>query len=197
MLIPQEGEKVLKTMQTFELAERVRLAQAGDQLAFTELVEQFEGVIFAIVLKRLRNRTEAAEVTQDVFIQMFRKLDQLRDVERFSGWLKQIAVRLSINRAVRRPLENAQDPETLVAVATAPCSPLENLLRDESAGDVREGLQRLKDLDRATLIAFYIEGQTLKQMSDRFESPIGTIKRRLHTARNRLRDELSALQTVG
>ena len=53
------------------------------------------------------------------------------------------------------------------------------------------GLSRLRDLDRRTLIAFYVEGQSLKQMSDEFASPIGTIKRRLHTARNRLREELA------
>jgi RNA polymerase sigma-70 factor (ECF subfamily) len=53
------------------------------------------------------------------------------------------------------------------------------------------GLSKLRDLDRRTLIAFYVEGQSLKQMSDKFESPIGTIKRRLHTARNRLRKELT------
>ncbi len=41
------------------------------------------------------------------------------------------------------------------------------------------------------LIAFYVEGQSLKEMSDEFASPIGTIKRRLHTARNRLREELT------
>ena len=53
------------------------------------------------------------------------------------------------------------------------------------------GLDRLRELDRRTLIAFYVEGQSLKQMSDEFDSPIGTIKRRLHTARNRLREELT------
>jgi len=44
------------------------------------------------------------------------------------------------------------------------------------------------------LIAFYFESHSLKEMSDEFDSPIGTIKRRLHTARGRLRDELADLQ---
>ena len=61
----------------------------------------------------------------------------------------------------------------------------------ERSKQVWGGLSKLRDLDRRTLIAFYVEGQSLKQMSDKFESPIGTIKRRLHTARNRLRKELT------
>ena len=45
-------------------------------------------------------------------------------------------------------------------------------------------------MDRATLVAFYIRGRSLKQMSREFETPVGTIKRRLHVARNRLRRQL-------
>ncbi len=184
-------------MEEFELIELVRLAQCGDRFAFGELITQFEPVVFAIVLRRLRNRAEACEVTQDVFIQVMRKLPQLREVERFSGWLKQIAVRMAINRAVRRPNETTQSPETFSGVTGTPNNPLDTLLRTEEVGQLREGLDRLRDLDRRTLVAFYIEGQSLKQMSDEFTCPIGTIKRRLHTARNRLRDELAGLQTVG
>jgi RNA polymerase sigma-70 factor (ECF subfamily) len=174
----------------------VRQARNGDREAFGELTTKFEPIVFAIVLRRLRNRSEAHEVTQDVFLQAMRKLPQLRDVERFAGWLRQIAVRMSINRVVRRPKESLRSPERLGSVESAPSSPLENLLRAEQAGRVRGGLARLRELDRRTLIAFYFEGHSLKQMSDEFNSPIGTIKRRLHTARSRLRDELVDLQTA-
>jgi len=180
-----------------ELQSLVRLAQSGDREAFGQLVVRFEKSVFAIVLRRLRNRSEAAEVTQDVFVQVLRKLPQLREVERFSGWLRQIAVRMAINRAVRRPNESNPGPERMSAVQSTPDNPLERLMRSEEAGQVWGCLERLRDMDRKTLIAFYFEGRSLKQMSDEFDSPIGTIKRRLHTARNRLREELGELQTAG
>jgi len=166
-------------------------AQAGSREAFGALVQQFEMTVFATVMSRLRHRSEAREVTQDVFIQAMRKLRQLREPERFGGWLRQIAVRMSINRAVRRPHETAFSPETFNTLKTEPRTPLDDLLRSERSGQVWGGLNRLRDLDRRTLIAFYVEGQSLKEMSDEFDSPIGTIKRRLHTARNRLRKELT------
>jgi RNA polymerase sigma-70 factor (ECF subfamily) len=65
-------------------------------------------------------------------------------------------------------------------------------LRHERARQVRAGLRRLKALDRKTLVAFYVDGQSLAEMSTKFASPIGTIKRRLHTARKRLAVELEA-----
>ena len=173
-----------------ELLKLVLAAQRGDREAANEIVKQFEPMVFSVALKRLRNRAEASEVTQEVFIQVFRKLDQLREPERFAGWIKKIAVRMSINRAVRKPPETLQSTDTFQALKLEPTNPLEEILRDERAVQLRGSLDRLRDLDRKTLIAFYFEGQTLKEMSDQFDSPIGTIKRRLHTARNRLKEEL-------
>jgi RNA polymerase sigma-70 factor, ECF subfamily len=178
------------TMDEQQTIRLVLQAQAGSREAFGALVQQFEPAVFATVMSRLRHRAEAREVTQDVFVQAMRKLHQLREPERFGGWLRQIAVRTSINRAVRRPNETAFAPEVFNTLKTEPRTPLDNLLGKERSRQVWGGLARLRELDRRTLIAFYVEGQSLKQMSDEFHSPIGTIKRRLHTARNRLRKEL-------
>src|SRR5262245_45189106 len=105
-------------------------AQNGERDAFGELVRQFEPTVFATVLRRLRNRSEAREVTQDVFVQAMRKLGQLRAPERFAGWLRQIALRMSINRAVRRPHEATYSPDTFNAFKSSPDTALEDLLRN-------------------------------------------------------------------
>ena len=172
----------------------VRQAQAGNREAFGELAAHFEPAVFGTVLRRLRNRSEAREVTQDVLVQAMRKLPQLREPERFAGWLLRIAVRMSINRIVRRPHETAHGPEMFGSISARRETPLDDMLRTERARQVWGGLSRLRDLDRRTLIAFYFEGQSLKQMSDEFASPVGTIKRRLHTARGRLKEALGEMQ---
>ena len=183
-------------MDTEEFLPLVLQAQAGDREAFGELAVMFESTVFAVALRRLRNHAEAAELTQDVLIQAMRKLPQLREPERFPGWLRQITVRLAINRSVRRPPTSTRDPEVLGGLDCDRNSPLEAVLSVEQAAHVQGGLQRLRELDRSTLVAFYFDGQSLIEMSDRFRSPIGTIKRRLHTARIRLREELAHLQLV-
>ncbi|WP_299468056.1 sigma-70 family RNA polymerase sigma factor [uncultured Gimesia sp.] len=183
-------------MEDQQLVELVLAAQSGDRDAFGSLVVQFESTVFAIVMKRLRNHAEASEVTQDVFIQAMRKLSQLNAPERFGGWLRQIAARMSINRAVRRPKESIQSPDTFIVLDDAPESPLEKMLESERASELRGSLEQLGEVDRQTLISFYFKGQSLKEMSHEFDRPIGTIKRRLHTARNRLREALLDLQSV-
>ncbi len=177
------------------LVNLVLASQTGDREAFGELVREYEGTVFGIVMKRLRNNAEALEVTQEVFLRAMRKIDQLREPNRFGGWLTQIAKRLSINRAVRRPQEAVHNPEIFAGVSgESAAEPWERMLGLEQAEQLRAGMGRLRDLDRDTLTAFYFQGQSLQEMSDRFGSPIGTIKRRLHTARHRLREQLADMQ---
>jgi RNA polymerase sigma-70 factor (ECF subfamily) len=175
-----------------ELAALVRRSQAGDREAFGCLVEQFQRTVYAICLRRLGNPSEAVELTQEVFLHVMRRIDQLREPERFAGWLRQVAVRMAINRATRRTPPRSVETVVLEGTLEHHDNPLESLISRERAERLWEGLGRLKDMDRETLVAFYIHGRSLLEMAEQHEAPLGTIKRRLHTARKRLRAELEA-----
>ena len=173
-----------------EITALVERARAGDRSAYGELVARFRPAVYAMALSRLRNPVEAEELAQEVFIHTMTKLEQLRSAECFAGWLRQITVRMAINRLTRRGPFQGVEPEVLEQAEAATSSPLDQLVRAEQAEKLHRGLGRLKAADRETLVAFYLRGHSLKQMSREFETPIGTIKRRLHVARNRLRKEL-------
>jgi RNA polymerase sigma-70 factor (ECF subfamily) len=173
-----------------EVLELVQRAQAGDRAAYGELVVRFQPTVYAIALAKVRNPTEAQELTQEVFIHGMTKLDQLRDPHCFAGWLRQITVRMAINRLTRRGPMLDTEPEVLSNTPDEGETPLESLVRAEQRKELWTGLNRLKAVDRATLVAFYIRGHSLKRMSRDFETPIGTIKRRLHVARKRLRRQM-------
>ncbi len=170
-----------------EIIDLVTQAQTGNRGAFGELVERFQPTVYAVALARLRNPTEAQELAQEVFLHVMRKLPQLRDPACFAGWLRQITVRMAINRVTRRgPLQKVET-DILESAEAAGANPLDKMIQSEQAVELYSALEQLKPVDRATLVAFYIRGRTLKQMSREFETPIGTIKRRLHVARNRLK----------
>ena len=171
----------------------MRLAQAGDRAALGQLIERYERAVYAIALRRLGNHAEAQELCQEVFVQALEKIGQLREPAAFGGWLRAIAGRMAINRAVRRGPLLAAEPETLAATCARQRTPLANVLASEEESQVRAGLNRLGKLDRQTLVAFYVNGRSLLEMSDDFSSPVGTIKRRLHVARKRLARELAEL----
>jgi RNA polymerase sigma-70 factor (ECF subfamily) len=177
-------------MNWIDIKSLVEMAQAGDRSAYGELIERFQPTVYAIALSRLRNPTEAQELTQEVFLHGMKKLPQLRDAQCFAGWLRQITVRMAINRLTRHGPMQKMEPAVLENAQASDASPLEALVKQEQAAELYRGLERLKPIDRATLMAFYIRGRSLKQMSREFETPIGTIKRRLHVARIRLRKAL-------
>lgn len=174
----------------------VRQAQAGDREAFGELVERYEGMVKSVALRRLGDEGEALELVQEVFMKAMQRIVQLKEPAAFGGWLRSITVRMAINRRVRRRPVLSTEPGTIEATVFSSRTPLESALESERASQVRSGLKRLGELDRSTLVAFYVRGESLNQMSESFAAPVGTIKRRLHVARKRLAVELETLQAV-
>ena len=173
-----------------EITILVDKAKLGDRAAYGELVTRFQSSVYAMALARVRDPLEAQELAQDVFVHAMRKLPQLRDPRCFAGWLRRITARMAINRLTRKgPLFGA-DPDALDAVPGYERAPEDRLELGEAVEQLRDGLRTLKPLDRQTLEAFYLRGRTLKQMSREFETPVGTIKRRLHVARLRLKEVL-------
>jgi RNA polymerase sigma-70 factor (ECF subfamily) len=173
-----------------DLINLVQRAQGGDRAAYGELFERYQADVYAVALARLRNPAEAQELTQEVFIHGMTKLVQLRDAQCFAGWLRQITVRMAINRLTRRAPLAGTEPDAVQNATAAEATPLDEMVRAEQRHEVLSGLAQLKPIDRATLEAFYLQGRSLKQMSREFDTPVGTIKRRLHVARNRLRAQL-------
>ncbi len=174
----------------------VRAAQLGDSNAFGDLASRFERMVYVVCWQRLRNHDEVLEVSQDVFIKAYEKLYQLEEPAAFAGWLRQIAVRQAINRATRRPPSIAVEPQSLDNADNRHVAPLDSLLASEREDQLHQGLRRLASLDRSTLEAFYLDGRSIIEMSNDFDAPVGTIKRRLHVARKRLARELECLQAV-
>ncbi|MFK7737755.1 MAG: RNA polymerase sigma factor [Pirellulaceae bacterium] len=178
------------------VAELVGAAQEGNRLAQASLYERYHGSALALAYRKVGNWDEAEELVQDVFIHAFDRIDQLRVPEAFGGWLRQIVRRMAINRLTRGRKAVAVESETLEAVHASAETPLDDVLDSERNEQVRCGLNRLGDMDRRTLEAFYIGGQSLIEMAEHFEAPIGTIKRRLHVARKRLAVEMETFHAI-
>jgi RNA polymerase sigma-70 factor (ECF subfamily) len=182
--------------ETTSLEYLVQAAQAGDREAFGELATRYEPMVYAVALRRLGNHSEAQELCQEVLVKAMQKIEQLKAPAAFGGWLRSITVRMAINRQVRRAPTVTTEPQALDATWVESTTPLEAALANERARQVRGGLARLGALDRHTLEAFYVRGQSLSEMSQSFAAPIGTIKRRLHVARKRLARQLETAAAV-
>lgn len=175
------------------LIENIALAQAGDKDAWSALYCEYRSTVFAICMRRLRNERVAEDVTQDVFVRALRKLHQLHEPGRFPGWLKRIAIRLSINYAVRHGrLSQLSEIDVGSISDSKGLSPSNAAIALEDRSACIEALAELRPIHAEVLRLFYLEGLSLKQISTFLCRPIGTVKRRLHDARNRLRVQMES-----
>src|SRR5437773_4390450 len=122
-----------------EITSLVERARAGDRAAYGELVERFQPTVYALALARLRNPAEAQELAQEVFLHAMRKLPQLRDAQCFAGWLRQITVRMAINRLTRRGPLLKVESEVLENAEAAGAGPLDMLVKAEAAVELHKG----------------------------------------------------------
>jgi RNA polymerase sigma factor (sigma-70 family) len=163
----------------------VRLARAGDQVAFRLLVERYQPVARARAAQLCHNRHELDDVVQESFLQAFVGLDRLRDPDRFGAWLGGIV--LNICRARRReaPVDLIADwPERLHPQSTEGLPSADRLDR---AGALRDAIAGLAAGQRRAVALYYYAGMPAGQIAD---SP-GAAKASLHKARRRLRQYLT------
>ncbi len=176
-----------------EVVRLVKAAQAGDRSAFGELFQRYERHVFAVAMRRTGDFNDAQQLAQEVFIKAMDKIGQLRQPECFGGCLGSITHRMAINMQIRQSRGVLTEPEFMATTCVDESAPEDQLIESERDAQLHEGLENLREMGRQTLEAFYVQGQSLNEMSDEFDAPLGTIKRRLHVARKRLAREVAEL----
>ena len=179
-------------------AEQVQKVLAGDQAAYEPLVEAYQGRIFAFVAGRTRNFSETEDIVQNAFVEAYMHLKSLKSPEKFSGWLRGIALNLS-NKWLqqKRPIismdETSQDLTPEISEFPLPELPDEALEKTETKEAVIAAVDALPDIYRESVLLHYMEGMTYPEIAAFLDIPESTVTGRLQVARNRLRDELMPL----
>jgi RNA polymerase sigma-70 factor (ECF subfamily) len=181
-------------------AEFIARLVARDEGAFNELVTTYERRVFVLVFRMLGRRDEAEDLAQEVFVQVFKAIDQFRGDSKLSTWIYRIAVNLCKNRAkyLSRRHSNAQDDVD----AMADRLPL-SAAKGVSVGDVSrpdelvEGMQLELVVKRAiaaidadfreVLILRDVEDLSYEEIASVTGLPEGTVKSRIHRGRAQLR----------
>jgi RNA polymerase sigma-70 factor (ECF subfamily) len=160
-------------------------ALSGGPEAFTPIIDRYKDAVFGIALAKVRNFHDAEDIAQTVFVEAFQRLEALREPDRLGPWLRTIAINRSINHLNRKPLlAGLDDIEILDDPRPTPHAELEQKQLRER---VLEEIGRLSKAQRETTTLYYIDGFTQDQIADIQEVPVGTVKRRLHDARNTLK----------
>ena len=179
-------------------AEQVEKVLAGDQTAYEPLVEAYQGRIYAFVAGRIRNFSATEDIVQNAFVEAYMHLKSLKSPEKFSGWLRGIALNLS-NKWLqqKRPVvsidDTSQDVTPEISEFPLPDLPDEALEKTKTKEAVTAAVDALPDIYRESVLLHYMEGMTYPEIAAFLDIPESTVTGRLQVARNRLRDELMPL----
>ncbi len=170
----------------------------GDQAAFEELVHRYQPTVMNLAYRMLGNRTDAADVCQEVFLLLLRKLHSFRGEAKFSTWLYRVAMNACHDHARRSrrhvSLADSPDDEMPEMEQRLPDegadSPESSMEREEMRRRVQEAIARLPFKFREVIYLHDISGYDYKEVAEILGINLGTVKSRLNRARNRLAAEL-------
>ncbi|WP_127138543.1 RNA polymerase sigma factor [Flagellimonas oceanensis] len=160
----------------------------GNTRAFSDLVDSYKDMVFTLSVRMLGNREEAEEVSQDVFIKVFKSLQNFKGDSKLSTWVYRIAYNTCLDRIRKIKKKRIHtDLEHIDQIAYADLdTAFQKMLETERSELINQCLSKLSAEDAGVLTLFYLEEKNLQEMEKATSLPVNTLKVRLYRARKRL-----------
>lgn len=181
-------------------AQLIERCKAGDSLAFDELISVHQDRVFNTAFRLMGNYEEALDLTQEVFLNCFRKISNFKGDSALSTWLYRITVNTAKNRwkyqqsrglnrmtSMDAPMD-ADDEERVKQFPDTQPTPRKVATDREAMAYFEKQLEHLNDEHREVLVLRYMEELSYEEIADILGLSLGTVKSRIHRARNELRD---------
>jgi RNA polymerase sigma-70 factor (ECF subfamily) len=179
----------------------VRRVQAGDVAAFDQLILKYRERLYAVVYNMTSNREDTADLVQDAFIKAFQSINRFGGQSSFFTWLYRIGVNSALTHLRKNKLrsffsleqvdENDRPSAEVIAALTDDTSGAERgTFVKELQEKLNEAMQKLSIKHRTVVTLFEIDGLSHQEIADITGSSVGTVRSRLHYAKQLLQSEL-------
>jgi RNA polymerase sigma-70 factor (ECF subfamily) len=172
------------------VAEREQLpvaqARGGDPAAWDTLFRRYQLPLYVYVFELVHDEQRSLDIVQETFVNAARHLGTLREDEKFGSWLFGVAHQKCLQRWRKKDREEPSQEESSPPVELGP-GPDELLIRQEQESQFMDLLKQLPPPQRSVLLLHYLEDFSLEQIAEATNTCLGTVKSRLHYARNALR----------
>ena len=170
----------------------VRRIQQGDRKAFEEFVDAYGARVHRLVRRYVENPTDAEDVTQEIFCDIYRSIGGFRGEAALSTWVYRVAVNRCLRHCKRPHAENLPYDEQLAqADADWHSDPAQVAVKQELSDRVQSAMSKLSPLHYDVVLLCELHGLTYQECASVLGIPVGTVKSRLSHAFRRLRSSLS------
>ncbi|RKU33976.1 hypothetical protein C6499_00020 [Candidatus Poribacteria bacterium] len=184
-------------------AQLIHRILSGDNTAFTTLVEKYYRSVHALAWRKIDDFHHAEEITQDTFLQAYKKLSTLRNPDQFAGWLYVIADRLCIGwlRKQKPAMRSLEDTRTDIVEKLSYKNYISEQRETEASEHhyeiIKNLLEKLPEHERTVMTLHYLDEMTTKEIGTFLNVPVKTVHSRLHRARKRLQGEAFPMTQEG
>lgn len=163
----------------------IELVLAGDQEAFTRFVLNYSTYVYRTAFAFLHNESEAEDVSQEVFLKVYRSIHRLQDIRTFPAWFKKVITTVCLDRLKSKKPDSVPDSNLEFCLTTT---------SDHWERDIqlRDSLGKLSREERELIVLYEWQGYSYQEIASMLGIPLGTVKSRLHATRMHLRKILSA-----
>lgn len=173
----------------------VKRAKKGDELAFKDLMNKFNRSVYFLIYKMVKNEADAEDLTIEVFSKVFFNLDMYAETHSFSTWLFKIASNHAIDFLRRK--KNKQRPVNIdepinqetnwfIELESDEPNPERQMIIKQHEQDIRKLIDILPEDIRRVIMLRVFEELSYKEIAEKIDQPIGTVKARLYRGRNLL-----------
>jgi len=198
-------DEAFSGVETDQLLERLKV---GDETAFAELFLLYKDMVYTLAHKLLVDKTEAMDVTQEVFINLFRRVDSFRGECSLKTWIYRIALNQAANRnrwwkrrsrdhALSLSLDQYTKDNLSFDLSSRKPSPVRQMLDSEIREEFRKGLNQLSFDQRVAVVLRDVEGLSCEEISEITGVQVGTVKSRIARGREHLRGLLKDFKGGG
>ncbi|MDJ0766083.1 MAG: sigma-70 family RNA polymerase sigma factor [Myxococcota bacterium] len=181
-------------MRNIDETELIQKCTAGEEAAWRELVRRFEGVVYAVSYRILKDRDEARDATQESLIRAMRALDTFQQGKQLRPWMCRIALNHALRLAVKRHKQLISLDERGPADVWSPLpDPAQITERWEVEQALHQAMETLPSAQQMVMELRLGQGMDYREIAEATGWPIGTVKTNLFRARQRLIEQLAAL----
>ncbi len=178
----------------------IRACQAGDEAAFEQLYRLFSGQVFSIAMRLTSSQPEAEEITQEVFVSVYKNIHRFEFQSAFSTWLYRIVVRRAADsfRKVKKHIINrisidSDEHAPVYSLADSGLTPHEALIDSQNQHTLERAIQKLGGKHKTIVVLRYVQELSYEEIAQVLECRIGTVKSRLNRAHRLLKQILDEM----
>jgi RNA polymerase sigma-70 factor (ECF subfamily) len=177
--------------------ELVVLCLQGNRDAYAELVKRYERQIYSLAYRLTNNYHDAVELSQEVFLHLYRVLDKFDGDRKFFPWMYRIATNVCYNSLKKKPKESTSLDQVMEFVSDDESQPEVTYEKKEIQETVQKAIAELPENYRIPMVLKYLEDQSYQQISEIMDLPVSTIETRLYRGRIMMKKKLKHILERG